>query len=170
MSVHIEDITVATRDWVNRNRGRINNPHNLDGLVFNIVVAAHRVADDVIDPTSFVNGEVNEDGTVERDNAVDVLETYVDVMAGLEVTFDGDVEPAVAADPDDYVNLFRDNVDEFEKALADQGGLSSCVGLQDAIETAGLAWMNEKTHESLTDFVENVLPDIVDDLDDELYG
>ena len=170
MSVHIEDITVATRDWVNRNRGRINNPHNLDGLVFNIVVATHRVADDVIDPTSFVNGEVNEDGTVERDNAVDVLETYVDAMAGLEVTFDGDVEPAVAAHPDDYVNLFRDNVDEFEKTLADHGGLSSCAGLQDAIETAGLAWMNEKTHESLTNFVENILPDIVDDLDDELYG
>ena len=170
MSVHIEDITVATRDWVNRNRGRINNPHNLDGLVFNIVVAAHRVADDVIDPTSFVNGEVNEDGTVERDNAVDVLETYVDAMAGLEVTFDGDVEPAVAAHPDDYVNLFRDNVDEFEKTLADHGGLSSCAGLQDAIETAGLAWMNEKTHESLTNFVEKMLPDIVDDLDDELYG
>lgn len=170
MSVHIEDIAVAARDWVNSNRGRINNPHNLDGLVFNIVIAAHRVADDVIDPMSFVNGEVNEDGTVERDNAVDVLEEYVGAMAGLEVTFDGDVEPVVAANPDDYVNLFRDNVDEFEKALADHGGLSGCSGLQDAIETAGLAWMNEKTHESLTDFVENVLPDIVDDLDDELYG
>ena len=73
MSVHIEDIAVAARDWVNHNRGRINNPHNLDGLVFNIVVATHRVTDDVIDPSNFVNDEVNEDGTVERDNAVDEI-------------------------------------------------------------------------------------------------
>ena len=106
MSVHIEDIAVAARDWVNHNRGRINNPHNLDGLVNNIVVAAYRVTDDVIDPSNFVNDEVNEDGTVDRDNATDVLETYIEAMAGLEVTFDGDVEPAVAADPNDYVNLF----------------------------------------------------------------
>lgn len=169
-SITFDDIKAATQQWVQHNSNRVPNPHNIDSLERNVIAGVITQVDD-LHISDFVDNEVGDDGSVDRDGAVDIVNHFVDMVATIPVSFDEGVEPPVTTDQAEILAVYAENIDEVENSLQDHtGGVSTHVSIKDALESGVMAWYNDKTRESLESFARDVVPGAVDEVVGELYA